>query len=100
MSHTPRPWEVVDDRGGLVVTQGGLRGVAQLYRQGDFERGDLVNPRASQAKDNAHLISAAPDLLEAADMARAVLEVVVPCNEAERLALAMCLAAIGKARGA
>ena len=52
------------------------------------------------AEADARLIAAAPDLLEAADMARAVLEVVVPCNEAERLALAMCRAAIAKAKGA
>ena len=83
MSHTPGPW--------TVAPRWKIQGRHYLVAEVDI--------RHDAADANARLIAAAPDMLTAVDMARAVLEVVVTRNEAERLALAMCRAAIAKAKG-
>lgn len=61
MPHTPGPWTLMDGMPTNVVTEGGLR-VARC----DFD-GDFSSPEASA---NAHLVSAAPDLLAALKAAR------------------------------
>ena len=80
--HTPGPWETGpaawDENGDVMYT--------------------LVGIKKACAPD-AQLIAAAPELLEAAETAKAVLKVLGWRNEAEHLVFDRCAAAIAKAKG-
>ena len=81
MAHTQGPWFWKDKAAGII--------------------GSKSESYIAECDDDAdaRLIIAAPDLLEAADLARRVLEVTVTRNQAEGRALVKCRAAIAKAKG-
>ena len=115
MNHTQKPW-VIDDRGTpLLILSGAAtellipRIIAKVFSrcrvEGEHDDDILV---IDEARANAHLIKAAPDLLEALQCALARLEI----SERERhydhktfdsdandLAIEMAIAAISKATG-
>nr|WP_313011673.1 hypothetical protein [Brucella intermedia] len=63
--HTPGPWEahISDVRGTLCVVAAGTWICGEIWN-------DVAPLPEREAKANAHLISAAPELFEALDMAR------------------------------
>ena len=70
VKHTPGPWEAwfSDDRKSIVQSDTGCGGdwtIATVYKEG---------PRKHEARANAKLIAAAPDLLDALIEARRILE--------------------------
>ena len=82
--HTPGPWEVEWDEedGSLSIIMASARNGAYCYEDihriqyacdcwPEYEDGndDNINPQYEEAKANAHLISAAPELLEACRVA-------------------------------
>lgn len=71
MKHTPGPWqEVTDDDGNeWVVPKGHTPNDMHTYFIGDLES------TCSECHANAHLIAAAPDLLEACKAALECLEI-------------------------
>ena len=99
MSHTPGPWKVerADSDGANVVA---IAQVAWCGTNGSWSKNEHQFISAKEAKANAHLIAAAPDLLEALIAAETVLTFEhggEPLNT--RNALFLARAAIAKAKG-
>jgi hypothetical protein len=84
--HTPGPWFVSDEYTGIVVDSDGLR-VAAAYKDKPYEIHD------------AHLIAAAPELLDALIKARSLLEESMQCYENQAFRDAQIDGAIRKAKG-
>ena len=113
MSHTPKPWVIDDRETPLLILSGAAtellipRIIAKVFSRCRVEGEDDVAV-IDEARANAHLIKAAPDLLEALQCALARLEI----SERERhydhktfdsdandLAIDMAVTAISKATG-
>jgi hypothetical protein len=60
-SHTPGPWFVNADNSLLVENKNRLRSIAEIHDHSDTANEELTE----EAKANAHLIAAAPEMLEA-----------------------------------
>ncbi len=70
IKHTPGEWTLDHRQAGRVVIAGrpGFNGGCYRVADAYFSNSGLANtPRIEEAKANARLIAAAPDLLEAAD---------------------------------
>lgn len=107
MSHTPGPWWI-EDRRLTHPTSGIKSGGGGVLIQGAPSGPDLsrnvasINPWGGGNMDDARLIAAAPDLLEAATHAEAVMAIVRPRSDTAEYLAAMhkLRAAILKAAGA
>ena len=94
--HTPGPWWVHQgNERKWIVSKGDSAG--HHYIAEVEEPWSAGHP--TRWESNANMLAAAPDLREAAETALAVLERLGCRNEAERLVLARCQAAIAKAKG-
>ncbi len=62
MSHTKGPWEVHPRYPASIRVRGGTANVASVSKRNGLH---ISNPPEEEAYANAHLIAAAPDLLEA-----------------------------------
>jgi hypothetical protein len=95
-NHTPAPWNVQDNTaepyGQLTVDSAAHGAVAICYT---MEKGETVAP--AECVQNARLISAAPDLLEALKVAESELRYHAATRNSE--ALTIVRAAIQKATG-
>lgn len=60
MTHTPGPWTQLDQEHAISIVSGGIV-IADVFKPDD----NCVSPPMSETVDNAHLIAAAPQLLEA-----------------------------------
>ena len=94
--HTPGPWHIQDDHGKRWIETGGNDDtIAEIHRRKD--KGSVYS--CGEALANAHLIAAAPDLLDA-------LERMVKCAQKQNWndhypeELAASYLAIDRARGA
>lgn len=83
--HTPGPWDLLDGDNGYEITSGNII-IAQVTDE----------PCATQEDANARLIAAAPDLLEALEMADAALS---GANMDMKAVERKTRAAIAKAKG-
>ena len=100
--HTPGPWRVDIDR--AIVADSQARGI---WRTVVADLGLPTSPNGAQEREaNAHLIAAAPDLLEAleelvvtADNMRAWIERQAAATPEDHAAIARARAAIAKAKG-
>ena len=91
-THTPGPWKVNSQYGeiGSVTNSSGTVAVAQAQQ---------VEPRSHEGRiANAHLIAAAPELLEALEIAEVICGSLTP-DECPHSVLALIRNAIGKAKG-
>ena len=61
---TPGPWRVFGKMTGKVISENGP-GMVEICETGDFRDAELVPFNAKRWNADAHLIAAAPDMLEA-----------------------------------
>lgn len=100
MSHTPGPWkfdeDIFDEEEGPVWCIEDVAGT-NLVLAKIFADGDLGGPSKAEAKANAVLIAASPDLLAAC---REALEFVKDCDNQGAMTVEVALVrAIAKAEG-
>jgi hypothetical protein len=92
MTHTPGPWFYDEWTENIGFAGGWLAVVADEYREGNERLGSKV--------DDANLIAAAPDLLEACEKAVETIDDDAPgAGLTERGLLRLLRAAIAKAKG-
>lgn len=96
--HTPGPWEWADDPLGSAIVKSGECDICDVLRSALPRRDYTADSRRDECVANARLIAAAPDLLDAAQCAEALIRNggIVPIKGKTWSQLR---AAIAKARG-
>jgi hypothetical protein len=103
-SHTPAPWELCNRTNAIVWEQDWSNGKQFLISSHSvLKKGRAIEPltreEAEEHKANAHLIAAAPELLEALEAAKAHMQNPYPAGDDLSHILARAEAAIEKAKG-
>lgn len=78
VAHTPGPWRISGAAEGKGYSISAKRGLVALVRDDTHPLADVAE---GQAQANAHLIAAAPELLEALKLQEAVDEHVANCED-------------------
>lgn len=98
MSHTPGPWTIEKDSKDIVkVREHAVVATCTTAGRWDSKRTQVISPEECIA--NAHLIAAAPELLEALEFTLAALEDIFGKNKTDVGAINAARAAIANARG-